>query len=175
MSIACQLTDIGFPITVQLLARAIRIKMLESWNTLKTVLANTRGMAQTSKGVISQVLAKEHHRMHAAGGDVTVYYAKAAPKRKKKHENKCFYCKNKGHTTSECHKCEQEEKLSRSNLALNTSSGKTLGKSMSGKSSSAKSSSQGLSSRTSNRTTDSAKIVAADSDSDTSSDSDDTV
>jgi hypothetical protein len=45
MSIARQLTDIGFPITDQLLARAIRIKLLELWNTLKTVLANTEGMA----------------------------------------------------------------------------------------------------------------------------------
>jgi hypothetical protein len=137
----CQLMDIGFPITDQLLASMIRIKLPESWNTLKTVLANTGGMAQTSKGVISQVLAEEHRRVHAAGGDAATYFAKAAPKGKKRHGKKmCSYCKNKGHTTSECRKCEQEEKPSGLNSALNTSSGKTLGKSSSGKSLSGKSS-----------------------------------
>ena len=105
---------------------------------------------------------------------MTTYYAKAASKRKK-HGKKCFYCKNKRHTTSECCKREQKEKLSGSNLALNTSSGKTSGKSTSSKSLLAKSSSWGSSSRTSSRTTDSVKIVAADSNSDTSSDSDNTV
>jgi hypothetical protein len=77
MSIACQLTDIGFPITDQLLASAIRVKLLGSWDTLKMVLANTTGGAQTSKGVISQVLAEEHRQVHAAGGDATAYYAKS--------------------------------------------------------------------------------------------------
>jgi hypothetical protein len=106
MSIAHQLTDIGFSIIDQLLAGAIRIKLPESWNTLKTVLANTGGTAQTSKGIISQVLAEEHRHVHAAGGDTTTYYAKAALKGKKKHGKKCSYCKNKGHTASECRKCE---------------------------------------------------------------------
>jgi len=137
VSIAHQLMDIGFPITDQLLAGAIRIRLPESWNTLKTVLENTGGMAQTSKGIISQVLAKEHHHVHTAGGDMTAYYTKATSKGKKT----CSYCKNKGHTTSECCKCKEEKRSSGLNLALNTSSGKTLGKSLSSKSSSAKSSS----------------------------------
>ena len=175
VSIARQLTDIGFPITDQLLAGAIRIKLPESWNTLKTVLANTGGTAQTSKGVISQILAEEHRHVHAAGGDASAYFAKAAPKGKKKRGKKtCSYCKNKGHTASECRKREQEEKPSGSNSSSNGSSGKTSGKSSSGKSS--KASSRSSSSRpSSSRTTDSARIVAADSDSDSSSDSDDTV
>ena len=178
--IACQLTDIGFPITDQLLAGAIRIKLPESWNTLKMVLANTGGTAQTSKGVISQILAKEHCCVHTAGGDAATYFAKATPKGKKKHGKKmCSYCKNKGHTASECRKQEQEEKPSGSNSLSNSLSGKTSGKSLSSKSSSGKSSkasSQSSSSRTSSsRTTDSTKIVAADSDSDSSSDSDNTV
>jgi hypothetical protein len=64
-------------------------------------------MAQTSKGVISQVLAKEHHCVYAAGGDVAAYYTKATPKGKKKCGKKmCFYCKNKGHTTFKCYKHE---------------------------------------------------------------------
>jgi hypothetical protein len=174
---AHQLIDISFPITDQLLASTIRIKLLESWNTLKTVLTNTGGMAQTSKGVISQVLAKEHHCVHAAGGDAAAYYAKATLKGKKMCGKKmCSYCKYKGHTTFKCHKHEQEEKPSGSNLALNVSSSKTSGKSLSSKSLSAKPLSWSLSSRTSsNRTTDSAKILAADSNSNTSSDSDDTI
>jgi hypothetical protein len=169
--------DIGFPITDQLLAGTIRIKLPESWNTLKMVLTNTGGTAQTSKGTISQILAEEHHHVHAAGGDAAAYYAKAPPKGKKKHGKKmCSYCKNKGHTTSECYKHQQEEKLSGSNSALNTSSGKTSGKSLSSRSSLAKLLSRSLSSRTSSsRTTDSAKIVTADSDSNTSSNSDNTI
>ncbi len=84
VAIACQLTDIGFPVSDQLLAGVIRVKLLESWDTLKTVLANTTGGAQSSKGVISQVLAKEHRQVHAAGGDATAYFAKSTPKGKKK-------------------------------------------------------------------------------------------
>ena len=84
VAITRQLTDIGFPISDQLLAGAIRVKLPESWDTLKKVLANTTGGAQTSKGIISQVLAEEHHHVHAAGGDAMAYYAKGAAKGKKK-------------------------------------------------------------------------------------------
>jgi len=134
------------------------------------VLANTTGGAQTSKGVISQVLADEHHRVHAAGGDAMAYYAKGTPKGKKKGK-RCSHCKNKGHVTSECHKCEPEETTS-----SNTSTGKTSGKSQSGKSSLSKPSTRGSTSKPpSSRATDSTKIVAADSDSSSSSSSDDTV
>jgi hypothetical protein len=170
MSIARQLIDIGFPIMDQLLASAIRVKLPGSWDTLKMVLANTTGGAQTSKGVISQVLAKEHHQVHIAGGDATAYYTKSTLKGKKKGKQ-CSHCKNKGHVASECHKCEQEETTS-----LKASSGKTLGKSQSRKSSSGKLSSRGSSSKPqSSRATDSAKIVATDSDSSSNSDSDNTI
>jgi len=104
MSIAHQLTDIGFPIIDQLLASAIRVKLPGSWDTFKTVLANTTGGAQTSNGVISQVSAKEHHWVHTAGGDTTAYYTKSAPKGKKKGKQ-CSHCKNKGHVASKCRKC----------------------------------------------------------------------
>jgi NAD(P)H-flavin reductase len=101
------------------------------------VLTNTTDGAQTSKGVISQVLAEEHHWVHAAGGNAMAYYAKGATKGKKKGKQ-CSYCKNKGHITSECCKCKLEESTS-----SNTSTGKTLGKSQSEKSLSAKLSSRG--------------------------------
>ena len=170
VSIACQLTDIRFPITDQLLASTIRVKLPGSWDTLKTVLTNTTGGAQTSKGVISQVLAKEHCWVYAAGGDATDYYAKSAPKGKKKGK-RCSHCKNKGHVASECRKCEQEETTS-----SKASSSKTSGKLQSRKSSPGKLSSRGSSSKPqSSRATDSAKIVTADSDSSSNSDSDDTV
>ena len=134
------------------------------------VLANTIGGAQTSKGIISQVLAKEHHWVYAAGGDATACYAKSALKGKKKGK-RCCCCKNKGHVTSECHKREQEETTS-----PKASSGKTLGKSQSRKSLSGKSSSRGSSSKPqSSRTTDSAKIVTTNSNSSSNSDSDNTV
>jgi len=122
VAIARQLTDIGFPILDQLLASAIRVKLPESWDTLKTVLANTTGGAQTSKGVISQVLAEEHCCVHAAGGNATAYYAKGTAKGKKKGK-RCSHCKNKGHVTSKCCKHEPEESTS-----SNTSTGKTSGK-----------------------------------------------
>ena len=84
VGIARQLTDIGFPISDQLLAGAIRVKLPESWDMLKMVLTNTTGGAQTSKGIISQVLAEEYCWVHAAGGDTMAYYAKSTPKEKKK-------------------------------------------------------------------------------------------
>ena len=170
VSIAHQLTDIGFPIMDQLLASMIRVKLPGSWDTLKMVLANTIGGAQTSKGVISQVLAEEHRRVHTAGGDTTAYYAKSALKGKKKGKQ-CSRCKNKGHVISKCCKYEQEETTS-----SKVSSSKTLGKSQSGKSLLGKSSSRGSSSKPQfSRATDSAKIIAANSDSSSNSDSDDTV
>jgi len=167
-----QLTDIGFPITDQLLVGAIRVKLPESWNTLKTVLANTGGKGQTSKHVISQILAEEHRRIRAAGGDATTYFAKSSSKAKKKQDNgkKCTHCKRKGHDVSECRtlKREQEEKASGSNAKSsdNTSSGKPSNRS-SGRTS-------GKAPRPSSRkASNTAKVAAAESDS--SSDSDGTV
>jgi hypothetical protein len=158
------------PIMDQLLAGTIRVKLPGSWDTLKTVLANTTGGAQTSKGIISQVLAEEHCQVHAAGGNATAHYAKSAPKGKKKGKH-CSHCKNKGHVASKCHKHEQEE-----TTLLKASSSKTLGKSQSGKSLSGKSSSRGSSFKPlSSRATNSAKIVTANSNSSSNSDSDNTV
>ena len=48
------------------------------------VLTNTTEGTLTSKGVISQVLAEEHHWVYAAGGDTTAYFAKSTLKGKKK-------------------------------------------------------------------------------------------
>src|SRR5216683_7315006 len=155
---------------VLLLAGMIRVKLPESWDTLKMVLANTTGGAQTSKGIISQVLAEEHHQVHAAGGDAMAYYAKGALKGKKKGK-RCSRCKNKGHVASKCCKHELEE-----TALSNTSTGKTSGKSRSGKSSSNKPFTRGSTSKPlSSRAPNFAKIVAADSDSGSSSSSDDTV
>jgi len=174
VSISCQLTDIGFPITDQLLASAIRVKLPESWDTLKMVLANTGGTGQSSKGVISQILAEEHHRVHATGGDATAYYTKSTLKGKKKKVEKCSHCNNKGHIASKCCKCEHEERSSGSNLALNTLNGRLLGKSLLSKSLLGKSSSgKSLSRMLNSKATNSAKIATTDSDS--NSDSDETV
>jgi hypothetical protein len=154
----------------RLLAGTIRVKLPGSWDTLKTVLTNTTGGAQTSKGIISQVLAEEHCQVHTAGGNTTAYYAKSALKGKKKGKQ-CSHCKNKGHVASKCHKHEQEE-----TTLLKASSRKTLGKSQSGKSLSGKSSLRGSSSKPlSSRATNSAKIVTANSDSSSNSDSDNTI
>jgi len=132
---------------------------------LKTVLTNAKEGKLTSKGVISQILAEEHCRIHAAGGDATAYYAKSSGKVKKKDNGKkCSHCKCKGHDVSECRtlKWEQEEKSSRSTSRSGTSS---LGKGSNSKVPSkglSKNSSKGSSGRTST------KVAAADTDSDDS-------
>jgi len=169
VSITCQLTDISFPISNQLLAGVVRVKLPEFWNTLKIVLANTRGGKQRSKNIISQILAKESRHIWAAGRDATAYFAKSSGKAKKKQDNrkKCTQCKCKGHNISECHmlKWEQEEKVSRLNTSSNSYLGKLLGKSL-GKSSGKTSK---FSSFCKDKGFSSAKITAAESDSDSDS------
>ena len=93
----------------------IKVKLPVSWKTLKTVLANAEEGKLTSKGVIAQILAKEHCCICKARGDATAYYTKSSGKGKKEKENgkkKCSHCKCKGHDVSECCtlKWEQEEK-----------------------------------------------------------------
>ncbi len=128
---------------------------------LKTVLTNAEEGKLTSKGVISQILAEEHCRIHAAGGDATAYYAKSSGKVKKKDNGKkCSHCKCKGHDVSECRtlKWEQEEKSSGSTSRSGTSSpGKGSNGKAPGKGSS-KNSFKGSSGRTST------KVAAADTD-----------
>ncbi len=41
VSITCQLTDIGFPVSDQWLTGMIKVKLPATWDTLKTVLSNT--------------------------------------------------------------------------------------------------------------------------------------
>jgi len=130
---------------------------------------NTRGGKQTSKNVISQILAKENHHIQAAGEDATAYFAKSLGKVKKKQDNgkKCTHCKHKGHNISKCRmlKQEQEEKALGSNNSSNSALGRSSGKS-SGKSSSIISKSLSHKGKGSN----SAKIAATESDSDSGSD-----
>ena len=133
VSITCQLNNMGFPVSDQWLTAILKVKLPESWETLKTVLANAEEGKQTSKGVISQILAEEHRRIRAAGGDTTAYFTKSTAKGKKKSGNgkKCSHCNRRGHNVSECRalKKEQEETASGSNTKSNSSSsGKTPGK-----------------------------------------------
>ncbi len=96
VSITCQLNNMGFPVSDQWLTAILKVKLPESWETLKTVLANAEEGKQTSKGVISQILAEEHRRIRAAGGDTTAYFTKSTAKGKKKS---CV--QDKGRATSE--------------------------------------------------------------------------
>jgi len=159
ISITRQLTDIGFPVSDQWLTGMIKVKLLATWDTLKMVLSNTGQSQQMSKGVISQILAEEHHHIRATRGNTTAYFTKSMGKGKKKQENrkKCTHCKHRGHNVSECHtlKREQEEKVSRSNSKSSDTS--TSSKA------SGKTSSKGSSNRSS------AKVANANADSDSDS------
>jgi len=171
ISITRQLSDLKFLMTDNWVTGLIKVKLPASWETLKTILTNTEEGKLTSKGVIAQVLAEEHHRIHEAGGDATAYYAKSSGKGKKKKDNgkKCSHCKRKGHNVSECHmlKQEQEEKASRLTTLFNSPSGKSSGRS-SGKYS-GKSSGKASKSLPHNGSS-SAKIATTESDSDSGSD-----
>ena len=141
ISITCQLSDLKFPMTDNWVTGLIKVKLPASWETLKTVLANTEEGKLTSKEVIGQILAEEHHCICAAGGDATAYYTKSSGKGKKKKDNrkKCSHCKCKGHNISKCCtlKQEQEEKASESTPKSGTSSsGKVSNSKLSGKASS---------------------------------------
>jgi hypothetical protein len=85
-----------FPITNNWVTGLIKVKLLASWEMLKTVLANTEEGKLTSKGVIAQILAEEHCCICKARGDATAYYIKSLGKGKK-----CSHCKRKGHNI--CH------------------------------------------------------------------------
>jgi hypothetical protein len=119
ISIACQLNAINFAVSDQWLTSMLRVKLLVSWNTLKTVLAHVKDGKLTSKGVIVQILAKEHHCICEDGRDAKAYYMKSLGKGKGKQNRKkgkeCSHCDRKWHDISECYtlKWEQEEKASK--------------------------------------------------------------
>jgi hypothetical protein len=131
VSIMRQLTNIRFPITDQLLTSTVRVKLLESWDTLKTILANMGGKNQMSKSVISQILAEEQCHIQAAGGDTSAYFTWSTGKGKKKQNNrkKCSYCKHKGHNVSECCTVKQEQEEKASSLNTKSADASTSGKS----------------------------------------------
>jgi hypothetical protein len=104
LTITCQLSDLKFLITDNWVTRLIKVKLPASWEMLKTVLTNAKEGKLTSKGVIGQILAKEHHYIYVARGDTSAYYTKSLGKGKKKKDNgkKCSHCKCKGHNVSKC-------------------------------------------------------------------------
>ena len=147
ISIARQLNAINFPVSDQWLTGMIKVKLPLSWNTLKTILAHVKEGKQTSKGIIAQILAEEHHRIREDGGDAKAYYAKSLGKGKGKRGNKkekrCSHCDRKGHDIADCRvlKQEQEEKVSKPTSRSSTpSSGKGASKHSSSKCSSSKTS-----------------------------------
>ena len=116
-----------------------------------------------SKNIISQILAEENCCIQAAGGDAMAYFAKSLGKAKKKQDNrkKCTHCKCKGHNISKCRTLKREQEEKALNTSSNSASSRSSGKS-SGKSSSNTSKSLSCKGKGSN----SAKIAAAESDSD---------
>jgi hypothetical protein len=101
------------------------------------VLAHVDDRKLMSKGVITQILAKEHHHICEDSSDAKAYYTKSLGKGKGKQncrkDKKCSHCKCKGHDVLECYtlKQEQEEKASKANSRSSTpSSGKSSGKSL---------------------------------------------
>jgi len=135
ISITCQLSDLKFPITDLWVTGPIKVKLLALWEILKTILTNAKKGKLTSKGVISQIVAKEHCCIHIAGGDTTVYYTKSLGKEKKKDSGKkCSHCKHKRHNISKCYTLKQEQEKKASGSTPKSSSS-FLGKVLKGKSS----------------------------------------
>jgi len=88
ISIAHQLNAINFLISDQWLTSMLRVKLLPSWNTLKTVLAHIDDGKLTSKGVITQILAEEHRHIYEDGGDAKAYYTNSSGKGKGKQKHR---------------------------------------------------------------------------------------
>jgi hypothetical protein len=169
ISIAHQLNAINFPISDQWLTGMLQVKLPSSWNTLKTILTHVEDGKLTSKGVIAQILAKEHCRIREDSGDAKAYYAKSLGKGKGKQncrkDKKCSHCDCKGHNVSERYtlKWEQEEKASKANSRSGTPPlSKLSGKLLLGRSSS-------------NKASGFTKVTRADISDHLSSDSDETV
>jgi len=147
ISIMRQLNMINFPVSDQWLMGMLRVKLPLFWNTLKTMLVHIEDKKLMSKGVIAQILAKEHRRIHKGGRDSKAYYAKSLGKGKGKpnhrKEKECSHCDCKGHNISECYKLkrekEEKEKVSKANSRSSTPfSSKGSSRSLSSKSASAK-------------------------------------
>ena len=137
---AQQLVTAGLPVDDKLLAYLLVLRLPPSYATLRTVLSNTERTKITSKGIITQILAKERQRVRAAGGDVTVYYANAKAKAKRGKQlntlstmpnvgssmstasngKKCSYCRKLGHEKSKCRKLKAKEKEREDEKAKNS-------------------------------------------------------
>jgi len=96
----------------------IVLHLPESYSTLRTVLTSCNSTNMTSKWVIDQVIAKEHHRITKFGGNATAYFAKPSKNRPQQANSnpdnanrspydpgkKCSYCERKVYDASECQK-----------------------------------------------------------------------
>ena len=106
------------------IAHHIALHLPESYTTLRQILVSSDSTKMTSKWVVDQVIAEEHHIIAQSGGNATAFFAKAQ-KDKSEHNNfnskKCHYCKRKGHDTSECRKKKWDEENSMSNTNNTTS------------------------------------------------------
>jgi len=86
-------------------------------------LQNSQTGNISSKLIVDQILAQEHHHIVQSRGNATAFFAKAK-KGKPAHGNrkvKCSFCKNKGHKKADCCKLKkkkEEEAAAKANSAL---------------------------------------------------------
>ena len=127
---AQQLEAAGLPIGDKVLAYHLALRLPDSYATLRTILTSSDATKITSKWVIDQVIAEEHHCITQSGGAASAFYAKAN-KGKSAQGNpnsniKCSHCKKKGHKKAECRKLKREKEeaaAKASNNAAGSSSG----------------------------------------------------
>ena len=109
------------------IAHYIALHLPDSYSTLRTVLTSSDSTKMTSKWVIDQVVAEEHHRITKFDGNANAYFAKVNKNKSRANDSrssydpgkKCSYCDRKGHDASECRKKQREE--NNQNSTSNTS------------------------------------------------------
>ena len=74
---AQQLESVNLAISDRVLAFMIATRLPNSYDTLRTVLTNSHTSNISSKFIVDQILAEEHHRIIQSGGNATAFFAKA--------------------------------------------------------------------------------------------------
>ena len=121
-----QLTASNILIPDIVIAHHIALNLPESYTTLHQILVSSDPTKMTSKWVIDQVLAEEHHLITQSGGSMNTFFTKAQKNKSERdnYNNKnCNYCKRRGHDTSECHKKKKDKENGASNATNTPTSG----------------------------------------------------
>jgi len=106
-----KLESVNLAIPDVVLAYLLALRLPESYSILRTALTRSSFTKISSNWVADQVIAEEHYRVAQSGGNATTFFAKAKKDKSGRNTNdqKCSYCKRKGHTKSNCRKLKKEQ------------------------------------------------------------------